>query len=119
MNGEGRERRTHFRIQYPYKERPPIRVGSRKYALVDICERGFRYVAEDQSIFKVNDRIFGAISFSDGEQALVWGVIARIRGHEVIVVDAEGISFSRALKEQRFLLKKYPGFDLVARDHDS
>ena len=96
------QRREHFRIEYPYTERPKLTITGGEFTAIDVSETGMK--------FAIKKPLRAAITFHDGETLNVEGEILRIQGNEVVVRFSKGIPPRRIMKEQQYLLSKYIGY---------
>jgi len=74
-NYAGIEKRAHSRKNYPLNHRPTIRIGLQEFDVIDISERGVRFI-NDKKIFQ-QGWVNGTIVFTDGVPIDVDGVIVR------------------------------------------
>jgi hypothetical protein len=104
------DRRRYYRVVYPQPDRPKILINNISCAVHDICEMGIQFEANNLVLEK---EFLGRLEFADGEQVEVRGSILRKIQERVVMVlnSAHCIPFSRIMKEQRQLLKKYRFFD--------
>lgn len=103
------DRRAHYRLRYPVVERPSARVGGRVYQVTEISEGGARLLL-DGSVMAPGDAVAAVIRFHDGETLPINGVVLRIDRSEAVVKLSAGISLSRMLVEQQYLLARHPHF---------
>jgi len=105
-----RERRAHFRIVYPSKARPSLTIGEESFPVVDLCERGIRFMRKDNTSFEVGQLLKATITFAHKRTMELVGEILRVQGNETVVFLATRIPHGFILEEQRYLLKNFPGF---------
>jgi hypothetical protein len=101
-------RRTFFRLEYPLGERPSLLLDGVAHPVVDLSERGVRFVLAEASL-EVGAEVFGTIRFRDGSECRVTGKVARVRGdhpHCALRLDG-GVPLPKILAEQRYLIQKY------------
>jgi hypothetical protein len=105
---DGREQRQHYRIHYPLEERPWFEHQKKKYAVVDVSEKGlaFKYERGDP-ITTITKPITGQLTFKAGDTVSIAGKILRFSEDTVIMQLSTGIPLAIIMKEQRFLLQKY------------
>jgi hypothetical protein len=101
----GRERRRFFRLEYPADDRPILRIGKNTFEVVDISERGIRFLNKRNVQF--SDWVKGIVSFRDGvtmdfEGKIVWESGGKLGVHIIITP----IPAERILQEQRRLIAK-------------
>ena len=98
----GRSRRNHFRIKYPYTDRPKLTMSAKGLEVIDISEQGVR--------FSLNGTMQATITFHDGQSLHVEGKIIRTQNDEIVIQLSRGIPSDRILKEQKYLMGKYIGY---------
>ena len=98
------EQREFYRVQYGTQARPSIRAGDTPGAVLDVSERGIRYVTEGDPKIAVGNGLAAQIRFTDGSATQVRGMVTRVEGHEVSVrLFTPGVSLGLILSEQRRL----------------
>lgn len=98
------DRRCYYRVVYPDRGRPAIRVGDESGCIVDCSERGTRYVTDASPRVATGNGITAQIRFTDGSSIQVRGMVTRVDGNEVCVrIFTPGISLGLILSEQRRL----------------
>ena len=106
-------RRGHYRIDYPVRDRPRFRSSAFEGLVDDCSETGVRItvtgaVPADFSLGP-GDRCGGTIQFSQGESVAVEGEVLRFQGKELVLrLDAATVPFRIILQEQRRLRVRYP-----------
>jgi hypothetical protein len=100
------EKRQFFRIKYPPDEQPTLHIHETDFKVIDISEGGVRFLCDIQGGFEVNQVVEAMITFHDGESEPLFGRVSRILGEEVAIQTSHGITFNRAMKEQRHLIQK-------------
>jgi hypothetical protein len=101
----GPERRRFFRLEYPPDDRPLLKIGKNTFEVVDISERGVRFLNEESIQFA--DWVRGIVIFRDGvtidfEGKIVWEYGGKL-GLQIIITP---IPPARILQEQRYLIAK-------------
>jgi len=104
-----------YRIHYPKRERPTLRVGAEAWDVVDLSETGVRFRHPDgPGILEVGTEVEGVMCFRRGEEVPIVGTVLRIDvrldgGRDIVVDFTEGgIPFGLILDEQRYLHSHYP-----------
>jgi hypothetical protein len=100
---DGLDQRKYFRVKYPPTERPILRIGTHSFEVLDISERGLKFVS-DQEI-KFAEWVRGTLIFSDRASLVVEGRIIWKRETQIGLKLATPISYPRILKEQRSLVE--------------
>src|SRR5512133_915958 len=105
-------RRAHYRVKYPFAERPMFEVGRTSYEVVECSERGLRYEVPDHRVPELGAEIGGSIHFKRGVKIEIAGEVTRAHsGLVVLLLQEQGIPFSEILFEQRYLRSK--GYKLI------
>jgi hypothetical protein len=100
-------RRAHYRIAFPFVERPTFAVGRNTYEVLECSERGLRYAAPDPRVPELGTELSGRIQFRRGALVDVAGEVTRAHsGIVVLFLRLQGIPFSEILLEQRYLRSK-------------
>jgi hypothetical protein len=101
------EQRACYRMNYPRGARPILKIGSESYEVVEISEDGLRF---DRGVHppEHHTEVQGIICFRDGEQQAIEGTVIRQDGNETVMMLNRGVPFSRMMREQRYMLSKYP-----------
>lgn len=107
----GQQRRQLYRIVYPLKARPRIQVGEDSFAVVDLCERGIRFLHSGAQGFKIGENLQAVVHFADGSGVEIQGSVMRVQDNQTVLHLGVPISASKVLQEQRYLLKHFPRYD--------
>lgn len=107
----GHQRRQLYRIVYPLKGRPRIQVGEESFAVVDLCERGIRFLHSEAPGFKIGQNVQAVVHFADGSSLEVQGSVMRVHDKQTVIHLGVPISPAKVLQEQRYLLKYFPGYE--------
>lgn len=105
-----RDRRAHFRIVYPSKARPSLTIGEESFPVVDLCERGIRFMKKDNTPLPLGQVLKATITFAHKRTMELVGEILRVQGNDAVIFLATPIPPGAILEEQRYLLKNFPGF---------
>lgn len=102
----GTQKREFFRVEYPIKYRPKLVIAEdeNEYDVVDISERGVKFLSKGGEGFE--DNVEGTITFHDGESLDVVGKVLRRANNKVVLSLVQKIPFRRIIKEQRYLINK-------------
>ncbi len=104
---KGVNSRQYYRVTYPEKERPILKIGDYELAVMDISEKGGKFLNDVGIKADPGSRITGTITFHDGEEVTVIGDVLREFYDQVIICFTKGIPFSTMIKEQRYLRGRY------------
>ncbi len=104
------ERREHFRIRYPAKERPLLLWAQNEFEIIDMCEEAVKFRCTAFSSFSVGDLLEAGIRFRNGESIQVKGEVLRVDQESVVIVVEPGIPCSIIVGEQRRLANRYLGY---------
>jgi hypothetical protein len=100
--------RNHFRIRYPKKACPSLKVGQDSYKIQNLSEKGVIVDWVGTTLPLESQEIDGQIHFRDGVVVKVKGNVLRIKHTKVVIKLSVGIPFSIVIAEQRFLLHTFP-----------
>lgn len=104
------EKREHFRIRYPVKERPLLLLAQQEFEIIDMCEEAVKFRCPGFRSFSVGDLLEGGIRFRNGESMQVEGKVLRVDRESVVMVVDPSIPCSLIVSEQRRLANKYLGY---------
>jgi hypothetical protein len=100
-----RDQRSEARVSYPRPSKSGFLLGAEALDILDLSERGFRFLASGASLLtEVGQRLVGIVCLRHGETAAVSGTVIRINAGEVAVQSDEiPIPFDLILAERLFL----------------
>ena len=109
----GRNRREFFRVVYPVTDRPTLEIDGKEYQIVDLSEFGIKFFTHSVGAFYANLPVRIQITFHDGKTLNLLGTILRLEGEGeeeeiAVILLSKEIPTSRIMKEQRYLINKYP-----------
>ena len=104
---EKNERRRHFRLRFPLKERATLSVDGMTLEVYEVSESGLRLAMDKPVKFKSN-LIKGDLCFADGTVLKVKGTVFRKEKNTIVLANVDGLSFKHLMQEQMRLLRKYP-----------
>ncbi len=102
-------KRENFRIEYPPAERPKLILPGREYLVVDLSERGVKFMCDPRVCMRLNDTFKGKILFKDGKHVPVSGTVLRVADDKRSCVASlvEGVPLAKMMEEHRVILQKY------------
>jgi len=98
--------REYYRITYPTTLRPKLLVQGHTFEVVDVCERGIRFLLGEAVPPDVGYEIAGTVRFRRGETVEVRGAVLRLTNGEIAARLDAGIPLRAVMEEQRFLLDR-------------
>lgn len=102
------QKRQYYRLKYPKRARPVLRIGNQLVSVSEVSEKGIRIIRSNFSAL-YQGLILGGILRLHGDRYIqVEGPIIRFDGDEVIIYLQKGISFKEMFEEQRYVRQKYP-----------
>jgi hypothetical protein len=106
---KGVNSREFYRVTYPEKERPSLKIGEDELTVIDISEKGGKFLNDKDVKIDPDATIDGTITFHNGETISVEGTVLRAFNDQVVIcfTKTQGIPFSVILKEQRYLRENY------------
>lgn len=106
-NKQTGERREHFRVRYPYTERPRMIIDNGTYSVMDISEHGLRFAKEDDLLHDfTNEALKGVLSLGTGRKLFFEGKVVRNSRDEVGVYINDALPFDTILEELNHLIIK-------------
>jgi hypothetical protein len=103
------ERRRYYRIRYPLKERPKLKVGKSLHGVIELSEGGLKIEAARLS--QPEGTVSGLLLLADARYLPVRGRIMSRDLEEIVLCDLEGLPLAIVIEEQRRLIRKYALFD--------
>ena len=102
------QNRKHFRVKYPFTDRPKFECQGKKYEIIDVSEQGLAFhIDPKDGITQSKVPLHGRIHFKSGDTATVAGKILRTNEDSVIILLHITVPFATIMKEQRYMLQKY------------
>lgn len=102
-------KRNYFRLEYPAADRPQLLIGRVAHEVVDLSEKGVKFLMTQGFKPKLEERIKAQIKFRDGQVFDVAGKVTRLveETNQCVLALTRGLPLAKMLEEQRFLLQKY------------
>ena len=102
--------RQFYRTQIPPGDVAVFRVGQHHMPILEISERGIRYVPAPGHDPAIGSEISGIAAFKTIGEIEVAGRFVRTQGKSfVVVLESPGIPYATLMALQLFLRKRYPG----------
>ena len=108
MNGaDPAKTRQYYRIRYPVFYQPKVRIigENNDYEVVELSERGVRFIYKGRGRLSTGSEIKIKITFYDGETFQFSGDLLRAEKKDVIMRFKGRIPLSRIMKEQHYLIE--------------
>lgn len=103
-----KQKREHFRLEYPIALRPKFVMQTTTYDVLDLSERGMRFFTKSTSYWaKSPGAVRGDLVFSDGKKIQVEGRVLRVTSDQVILHLNKGVPYAKMMEEQRLILKNH------------
>jgi hypothetical protein len=115
VNIQGKQKRQAFRLKYQISDRPNIKLipknygpatnkGIFSYEVIDISERGIRFLYTNGM---VENPVNGLIHLHSSEPLEFTAKIIRVQDNQICLMLDEPIPLGILAKEQRYLFNKY------------
>jgi hypothetical protein len=103
--------RQYYRIRYPLSYRPKVRtqVMGLEGDIVELSERGVRFICKGESILSEGSHLEVTITFHDGDSFELKGEILKVTNKDVIVRFIDWLPLIRIIKEQIYLRNHFVG----------
>jgi len=101
-------RREHYRIIYPVSCRPKLAINNIQYEVIDISEKGIRFLHEDMCTLQPGSETRIRITFHNGESLEIKCRVLRFDGTAAVLSLLEGIPFEIIIGEQRYVKRSFP-----------
>lgn len=103
----GINKREHYRVVYPVKARPVLRIGEDEFRVIDLSSKGIRFLNHVGRKMEVGSIVDGTITFHNNASEALWGEVLRISGDEVVIYLRSEVSFAKMIEEERKLRTEY------------
>jgi len=104
------QRRQYYRLKYPKRARPVMRIEDHQFHVCESSEKGLRVVMNNITNLYRGLRLSGTVRLNGNQEVEIEGSILRFDDNEVIVKLDKGLSFRDMVSEQRHIRQKYPSF---------
>jgi len=100
--------RQFFRLRYPVRERPRLRILAETFTVIDTSESGLLFFSSALPKFDLDLEVSGQLVFQDGQRIKIRGkVVRRNKNHYAMALE-DGIPLTKMMAEHLALLAKYP-----------
>ncbi|WP_139684659.1 PilZ domain-containing protein [Vibrio tasmaniensis] len=104
------QKREYYRLKYPKKARPVIRIKDELFHVTEISEKGVRLMMSNIIPVYRGFSMAGTLWLHGNNSIDIRGSVLRQEGDEVIVLLSQGPSFKDMVAEQRYIRQRYPVF---------
>ncbi|WP_428773382.1 PilZ domain-containing protein [Vibrio sp.] len=105
------QRRQYYRLKYPRRARPVVKIADALYHVSEVSEQGLRVeMANVASTLYRGLTLKGILKLHNETQINVEGQILRWSNQEVVIKLSQGPSFKHMVAEQRHIRQNYPVF---------
>ncbi len=104
---KGVNSREFYRVEYPEQERPLIKINEDELEVIDISEKGGKFLNDKGVKLDPGSMVEGTITFHNGEAITVMGKVLRAFSDQVVICFTKGVPFGAILNEQRYLKENY------------
>ncbi|WGV99266.1 PilZ domain-containing protein [Vibrio sp. YMD68] len=108
MSENPEQKRQYYRLKYPKRARPIIRIHERLFHVSEVSEKGIRFVIDDPLAVHHGLDLSGVLNLHDDSEIRIEGEVLRLDKNEVIILLSKGPSFKDMVREQRHIRQKYP-----------
>ena len=106
----GRNRREYFRIIYPLACRPKLIFSGNEYDVIDISEKGIKFICKEMNEFQQGLEVKINITFNNADPLALKGIVLRIDKKIAVLSLTESIPLDRIIAEQRYIKLNYPDY---------
>ena len=104
------QKRQYYRLRYPRRAMPIIRIDDELYHVSEISEKGIRIVMNKTTSLYRGLTLKGTLSLGLDYKIKVKGHILRFDKNEVILQLTVGPSFKDMVEQQRYIRNRYPDY---------
>jgi hypothetical protein len=106
-NKEGPIEREYYRLVYPLKARPLLRLSGFDLEVVDLSEEGIRLLLPTGLRMAVGEEFAGRLRLHSGPTLEIEGVVLRVTPPQVAARLLRGVPFGQMLEEQRVVNQRF------------
>lgn len=110
------QKRQFYRLKYPKRARPYVRLGEEMFQVTEVSEGGMRMIVNNFNSMYKGLSIKGILNLNDEDQVEIEGAVLRFDQGEVIVQLRKGPTFKIMVEQQRHIKTKYPVFFAKLRE---
>ena len=104
------QKRKYYRLKYPHKARPVMRIKDELFHVSEVSEKGVRLMMRNIIPVYRGFSMAGTLRLHGNNSVAISGAVLRQEGDEVVVQLSQGPSFNYMVSEQRHIRNKYPVF---------
>jgi len=104
------QKRQFYRLRYPKRARPFVRLGEDLFQVTEVSEGGIRMVVSNANNMYRGLEVKGMLNLNDQSRVEIEGAVLRFDRDEVVVQLRKGPTFKIMVDEQRKIRNKYPVF---------
>ena len=101
-------RREHYRIIYPVSCRPKLVINNKQYEVIDISEKGVRFLHQGTCTLQPGSETRIKITFHNGVSLDIKCKVLRFNDTAAILSLLQDIPFEIIIEEQRYIKKSFP-----------
>ncbi|GAK82719.1 protein chain release factor A [Vibrio ponticus] len=102
------QKRKYYRLRYPRRAMPTVRIDDQLFHVSEISEKGIRIIMNNFASLYRGLTLTGTLSLGVDNQIPVKGQVLRFDDNEVILQLVQGPSFKDMVEQQRHIRTKYP-----------
>lgn len=101
--------RAHYRLDYPHADRPMLVIETRQCPVLDLSEKGCKFLLPKGFRPAPKTRFRGTIHFKSGKTCEIDGHVLRVlpEAETCVLILTVGVPLTLMMEEQRLLIKKY------------
>ncbi|MGF1696187.1 PilZ domain-containing protein [Vibrio kyushuensis] len=116
MSEDSIQKRQYYRLKYPKRAMPVMRIQDELYRVSEVSEKGIRFVIDKPDSIHHGLDMSGVLNLHDDSQISIQGAVLRLDKNEVIILLSKGPSFKDMVQEQRHIRQKYPTYFAKMRE---
>ncbi|MBU2898113.1 PilZ domain-containing protein [Vibrio pectenicida] len=102
------QKREFYRLKYPKKARPCVRLYNQIFYVTEVSEGGIRVVMNMFTDWYKGLSMSGTLELNSSTKIDVEGAVLRFDNGEVVVKLKQGPTFKNMVEEQRHIRQEYP-----------
>jgi len=109
MDNRRENKREFYRLRYPTQCRPTLILLGKNYEVIDICEKGVKFLLVTGRELRPGMEVQFTITFHDDSLNLA-GEILRVDERTAVIHLENPIPLGRIIEEQRYVRDTYPDY---------
>ena len=107
-NADFVQKRQYYRLKYPKRARPTVKIDDQLFHVCEISEQGIRISMPRVTTLYCGLSMSGTVQLRSNNTVKIAGQVLRFQQDEVVVQLSNGPAFKHMVEEQRYIRQRYP-----------